>query len=109
MITYDLKDFSVTPFGRYKTDSPHSAEAFREILAKKLNEALKQDDRLTIELDNVYGLGSSFLEESFGGLVRKGLFTKEQLINGESRLLNFKTEHDFYIQEIEEYINTAEV
>jgi len=107
MITYDLKDFSVTPFGRYKTDSPFSAEAFREILISKLNEAIEQEDVVTIILDNVYGLGSSFLEESFGGLVRKGYFTKEQLLSSSPRLLNFETEHNFYLEEIEEYINTA--
>jgi hypothetical protein len=107
MKIYDLEMFSKIPFGRYKADGPHSGEAFREILREQLTDAMKSHDSLTIKLDNVFGLGSSFLEESFGGLVRTGLFTKEELLTGSPRLLNFETEHDFYIEEIEDYINTA--
>jgi len=105
---YDLRDFSKAPFGRYKSDGEFSGEAFREILANKLKYSQEHNEPLIIKLDNVYGLGSSFLEESFGGLVRKGLFTKEELLESSPRLLQIETEFDFYAIEIESYIREAQ-
>ena len=42
-----------------------------EILYPKFLEAIDSKKILTVDLDGGYGYGSSFLEESFGGLVRK--------------------------------------
>ncbi|MBE0456195.1 MAG: STAS-like domain-containing protein [Pseudoalteromonas prydzensis] len=72
MIVIDVaKEFSKTPFGRYKTDSQYSAEEFREkLLLPKLNNG----DSITIDFSRIsLGVGSSFLEEAFGGLVRRGV------------------------------------
>lgn len=63
------RDFSRYPAGRYKSDGPHSGERFRDEFLVPAMEAGKQ---VTIDLDGVRGFGSSFLEEAFGGLVRKG-------------------------------------
>src|SRR5690625_5264052 len=68
------KQFSRTPAGRYKTDGPKSGEAFRET---HLIPSLTTNDNVTVELDGALGYGSSFLEEAFGGLVRKGFKAKE--------------------------------
>jgi hypothetical protein len=58
---------------------PFSGEEFREeLLEPALKQAIEQKHVLTIILDGVSGYGSSFLEESFGGLVRSG-FTSDQL------------------------------
>ncbi|HDV8381146.1 TPA: STAS-like domain-containing protein [Citrobacter freundii] len=68
------KDFSEQPFGRYETDSPFSAEAFRE---NHVIPALNKYKMVTIDLTGKFGLASSFLEEVFGGLVRRGFSASE--------------------------------
>lgn len=67
------QQFSKTPFGRYATDSPFSAEKFRdEILIPAFKD--HPNEVIVVDFTGVsLGLGSSFLEEAFGGLVRKGL------------------------------------
>jgi hypothetical protein len=69
------KDFSQYPAGRTRRDGPNSAERFRDdILIPTLKKAIAAGDHLIIELDGVYGYSSSFLEETFGGLVRRAVF-----------------------------------
>lgn len=62
------KDFSETPFGRYKADGPESGEVFRETL---LRPAL-QRGQVELNIDGVDGLPSSFWEEALGGMIRGG-------------------------------------
>lgn len=69
-------DYSDTPLGRYKTDGEFSGERFRD---EVLGPALLQNDKVIVDIDDVEGFGSSFLEEAFGGLVRKGIITAEEL------------------------------
>lgn len=70
------KEFSDIPWGRYPDDGPVSGERFREELLKP---ALKEYHQVIVCLDDAEGYGSSFLDEAFGGLVRKGYFTAQQL------------------------------
>lgn len=63
------KDFSPFAAGRYKSDGPWSGERFLEEI---LLPAMQNDTEVCVKLDGTLGLGSSFLEEAFGGLVRKG-------------------------------------
>jgi hypothetical protein len=81
MSTIDVgKDFSRTPGGRRFADGPDSGEFFRErFLVPRLRDALANNDSLTVILDGPRGYLSSFIEEAFGGLVRYGHFTKDQL------------------------------
>ena len=58
------------PFGRTKNDGSASAEEFRD---DYLIPALNKHDIVNVELDGVMGYPYSFLEEAFGGLVRKGI------------------------------------
>lgn len=67
--------FSRYPAGRYVTDGPFSGEYFRD---NWLIPALQNEEKVTIEFDGARGYGSSFLEEAFGGLVRKG-FSPERI------------------------------
>ncbi|MEN3382545.1 MAG: hypothetical protein V7608_2589 [Hyphomicrobiales bacterium] len=69
-------DFSRFPGGRFRTDGPHSGEQFRE---ERLVPALHGNDLVVVNLDGVAGFPSSFLEESFGGLVRLHKFSPEEL------------------------------
>jgi hypothetical protein len=69
------RDFSRYPAGRFKTDGPYSGERFRE---EVLIPALKgREGKVIVEFDGARGLGSSFLEEAFGGLIRSGFSTAE--------------------------------
>jgi hypothetical protein len=70
------KDFSRFPSGRFRSDGPHSGEAFREDF---LVPRLKDSAGLLVNLDGVAGLPSSFLEEAFGGLVRLHHFSPAEL------------------------------
>lgn len=69
MITISIaKDFSATPGGRFNRDGPYSGEAFR---TRFLEPHLDAGEEIVVELDQVAGLPSSFLEEAFGGLFRR--------------------------------------
>ena len=93
-------DFSPFPAGRYKEDGPYTGEHFRE----KFLECFNVNENVTIHLDSTAGYGSSFLEEAFGGLVRKEKFTKEKL----KEKFKFVTEDTSLENEIWGYINDAE-
>lgn len=73
MITINIaNEYTKTPGGRFKSEGEFSGEDFRDsILLPKYLEAVKHNQILCINLDGGYGYGSSFLEEAFGGLVRK--------------------------------------
>lgn len=74
-------EFYRRPLGRYRTQGTYTGEAFREdVLLSKLSNLLP-DEKLTIDFSGVTMNGSSFLEEAFGGLVRKHGYTTESLRN----------------------------
>jgi len=93
-------DFSRTPGGRYISDGPFSGELFRErLLVPALRGALSSKGKVVVVLDGTRGYLSSFLEESFGGLVREHGFTKHQL----DRILELRAIDSYY----ETYRNIA--
>ncbi len=62
-------DFSDSPGARYRKDGPHSGEEFFEDhLKPKFEEAVKNNVKLIINLDGVWGYPSSFVSGSFGKL-----------------------------------------
>jgi hypothetical protein len=74
------KDFSRTPGGRLINDGPYSGQLFRDrTLVPALHDAVGRGDKVTVVLDGPRGYLSSFLEEAFGGLIRFGLFDRNQL------------------------------
>jgi hypothetical protein len=97
------KDFSDVPWGRFPDDSVFCGANFRD---QKLLPALRGNERVVVSLDGVEGLGSSFLDEAFGGLVRVQRFTPNEL---KAKLLVETTEPrlELYIQLIWEYIEEA--
>lgn len=96
------KDFSSTPGGRYIKDGKFSGEEFRSFLINKL-ESLKGNEKLEIDLDGGFGYGSSFLEESFGGLIRLGFSAK--MIH--DKIVFKSDEEPGLIMRIRKYINEA--
>jgi STAS-like domain of unknown function (DUF4325) len=93
------KEFTRFPAGRTTSDGPYCGEAFRE---KFLCPFLERGQPVTIRLDSALGYGSSFLEETFGGLVRRG-FEKDII----RRLINLETNDPLLKKEIESYIEEA--
>ena len=66
-------DFSKTPGVRFPQEGEFSGEEFRDkFLIPKVEEAIKRKENLEVDLDGTSGLGPSFLEEAYGGLIRKG-------------------------------------
>ncbi|ENG2553549.1 TPA: STAS-like domain-containing protein [Citrobacter farmeri] len=97
------KDFSKTPFGRYEVDSPSSAEKFRDkILIPALLD--NPNEEIVVDFSNVMvGLGSSFLEEVFGGLIRKKILPNDEV----KRRLKIISKLPIYEQQINKFINNA--
>lgn len=94
-------DFSEYPAGRYRVDGPGSGEVFRDDYLVPL---LKSHDVVEVDLDGAMGYGSSFLEETFGGLVRQHQFSAENL----HQKLKFKSDDEpSLIDEIWMYIDRA--
>lgn len=101
MKTIFVKDFSVFPGPRTKDLGENSGEAFRDDI---LVPAINSDGQICVDLDGVFGYGSSFLEEVFGGLVRVGVSTDAVQFISE----NLVSKDDPSIAvEIKEYIENA--
>lgn len=92
--------FSDAPFGRYRDDGKASGEAFRDDV---LRPAISKHAVVVVDIDGVRrGIGSSWLEEVFGGMVRHGLPAEEVL-----RRIEIKSARVDYIDEIKGYISRA--
>jgi hypothetical protein len=99
------KDFSTSPGPRYIDEGPFSGQQFREeILRPKLGEALEQKCQLQITLDGTAGYGTSFLEESFGGLIREDKIPYDVI----KKTIQFvSNEEPELVDDIEEYLADA--
>ncbi|WP_122454162.1 STAS-like domain-containing protein [Pseudomonas viridiflava] len=97
---YVAKDFTKMPCVRMRDDGKRSGQEFRDDI---LLPALRANKKVTVDLDGVLTLGSSFLEEAFGGLVREGYFTAREL----SSRLEIKFQVESYVKESWEYVNAA--
>jgi len=100
------EEYTITPGARYKKDGAFSGEDFRE---KYLEPLFSTGDKskITIILDGTMGYATSFLEESFGGLVRKfgDKYTNKDVIE---RFMFISDEEPACIDEIKQYILEAE-
>jgi hypothetical protein len=95
------KDFSRYPAGREKDDGDWNGERFRNDF---LVPSIEKKEKITVLLDGTRGYGSSFLEEAFGGLVRLGF--DKQLVQ---KLIELESKDQSLIEEIEEYIQNADL
>ena len=96
-----VKRFGPYAGPRYARQGAHSGEALRHVLLKFLNETTGV---VTVILDGTRGMGSSFLDEAFGGLVRSEGKSKDDL----KRRLRFQSSVDpSYIETIRDSIEHA--
>ena len=96
-------DYSDTPLGRFQDDSEFNGTRFRE---EYLRPALQTEDKVEVNIDGVEGYGSSFLEEAFGGLVRKGYFT-HAILNDKLKITFQDADFRMYHDLIWRYISEA--
>ncbi|UTV87639.1 STAS-like domain-containing protein [Cobetia amphilecti] len=87
-----VKDFHRKPFGRYIAQyGERSGEFFRSNI---LVPALKESDYVHVTLDGYNKYGRSFIDESFGGLIREEGYTydylKEHLTYSHSLVKSFE-------------------
>lgn len=101
-------EFSDIPAGRFKGEGDDfTGEHFREDVLKGLLENLADGETLNVKIDDVEGYGSSFLDEAFGGIVRKKYMSSEKLLS----VLNIVCEDEdfeFFKKRILEYIKQAD-
>lgn len=109
-IQYDVaKKYYPRPMGRARKDGLHSGERFREEVLLPFFESLKTDPNqiLVLDFNGVSTAGSSYLEESFGGLIRKNGYRKRDL----TKHLMIVVDEDLkelITDRIDKYINEAE-
>lgn len=99
-------EFTTAPGPRHISEGKYSGEQFRkELLLPKVREACNKNCQLTIDLDGTSGYGTSFLEESFGGLIREDNLSLATL---DSTLRFVSQEEPDLLTEIREYMQDAQ-
>jgi hypothetical protein len=103
MILSIAKEFTETPGPRAREEGEFSGEQFlEEYLLPRYENALKNQDYLTVDLDGAEGYATSFLEAAFGGLAR--IRDLDEVL----RTLKIKADDEPYLaQEITAYIRDA--
>ena len=98
--------FTTAPGPRNISEGKFSGEQFRkDFLLPKVREACEQKCLLTVDLDGTSGYGTSFLEESFGGLIRENNLSLATL----NSVLRFVSQEEpDLLAEIREYMEDAE-
>lgn len=99
------RDFSYTPGPRYIEEGKNSGEKFRqEILTAAFQKAISEDKKVIVDLDETDGYGTSFLEESFGGLIRNDGIPYNEIID---RLEIISKEEEYLKDDVYEYLKDA--
>lgn len=99
-------DFSRTPGARYPHEAKYSGAEFRlDHVMPALQEAIRTDSFVLIDLDGGAGYGCSFLDEAFGALVYRYGYTPETIFS----YITFKSDEEPYlIDEIRGYVEDGE-
>ncbi len=102
-ITYSIaRDFSPHPGPRYARQGANSGQTFRGHLMRLLQAS---NGTILIDLDGTKGIGSSFLDEAFGGLVRTEGKSRDEIL----KRFKFQSRVDpSYIDDIIDSIRRAE-
>ncbi len=105
MIYKISKDYTDMPGGRYIVNGEYSGEDFRDtILIKMITECKRNNEKLVIDLDGGFGYPPSFLEEAFGGLIRKHNIDKNWILKNIEFISH---EEPYLVSKITEYIKEA--
>ena len=95
------KDYSRCPGARYESEGDYSGERFRkELLLPRLKDAIKAGVKLEVVLDGSAGYSTSFIEESFGGLIRSDGLTLHEV---KDNIIIISEEDPSYIDDINDY------
>lgn len=99
-------DFTTAPGPRHISEGKFSGELFRrDVLLPMVRKAQSANEVLTVDLDGTSGYATSFLEESFGGLIREDDLPLESL----NSILKFTSnEEPDLLAEIHHYMKEAE-
>jgi anti-anti-sigma regulatory factor len=75
------KDFNKRPAGRTENEGKFTGEHFRKkLLTSMMQLAISNKETLIVDFSGTTMMGSSFLEESFGGLIRIDKLAKNDVI-----------------------------
>lgn len=98
-------DFSRIPCARFLSEGDYPGEEFREkFLCPMLKDAIEKKEKLEVDLDGTAGLGTSFLEESFGGLIRIDKINYQDIID---TIILISVDDPDYKVEIYDYLKEA--
>jgi hypothetical protein len=97
------KDFSPAPSGRFPSDGPNSGERFRE---QFLLPAIRAGGQIELVIDGTAGYHSSFLEEAFGGAIRRRYISGSEL-KARLHIIYQDREFEMFKDMIELFINDA--
>ena len=103
------RDFSPTPIGRsIKSHGENSGEAFRrDLLKPKLQQAIDNNETLTVSLDGVAGYAACFLDEAFGGLITIDSFSPND-ISQHLKIVAKSLKYEVYRSLSQRYIDEAQ-
>lgn len=104
MIISLATEFSRNPSARTEDEGKNSGFKFREILTPRVKNAIKAKQQIVVDLDGTNGMGTSFLEEVFGGLIREEHLKYDDL---KQYLMFISNEEPDLIEEIWGYIEDA--
>ena len=98
------REFSDVPGPRSRDEGPYSGAEFLDaLLLPEFNKAEACGEKLIVVLDGASGYGTSFLEESFGGLARK-LGSTERVSN---TIVIVSKDEPYLCDDISKYIREA--
>lgn len=97
-------EFSPYPVGRFYDDGPDSGQRFRD---EFLEPPLVAGETVQVQLSGTEGFGSSFLDEAFGGIVRKLKFNEDDVRRKLILVADDDPVDQSYLAETLEYIADA--
>ena len=109
-LQYDVaKEYYPRPMGRFRKDGSHSGQRFREEVLLPFFKSLRDapNQQLVLNFNGVSMTSSSYLDESFGGLIRTNGYTKDDLMRHLVLIVDEDLK-ELITDRVTKYINDAE-